>query len=172
MELVLLAALANQSHSLALDSMKKFLIIVFVMSCVSAFAGDVYRIRFMDLATKKPIVRTPVTFVPRVMIEKSADSERWGLNAKFLRKISTDHRGDILLKKAELEELTHEGAVTCDGEPDDYSTFAVGRSPIKRLKPNQPASFHISYFTSKGRVRGLVYLNKDDINHVWLDKTK
>jgi hypothetical protein len=128
--------------------------------------GATYRLRLVELASKKPVVTTLVILVPRVILLKAAPGTP-DPNLEYALKLTTDDNGILYLGEERLRQLFSyfkggSGYIDCTVE--GFSRFTIEYNPISK-------KYLLTVFDENNRVRSLnnQFLIKGKIVELFLD---
>jgi hypothetical protein len=149
--------------------MKRFILSLLLAAAVisSVQAEDVYRIRFLDAATLKPIAVKVFQLIPIRIIEKRAlNDNRPDPNLQFAESFTSDADGNLSLPETALTRLTAAGKNAVTGHCDGYARFGYSREHF----PPSPPTFTFHTMRAKsGRVCASLLLSSTESNLILLE---
>ena len=146
---------------------RQIIVLVGLFLCIGVQAEDSFRLLFVDVRTLHPVVRKPITFIPRRIIQKGDGEEN--PNMQFAKTISTDFRGEMILTKTLFKELCDSGV--CDSKIDGYTSIVLCEEPIGGSKTeffHKVIAFH-ALGTRDGPLRSHTFLSSGVLNTILLN---
>jgi len=151
----------------------RWVLILFLIALVGCAKRDVVsiddaacRLRLVEFASKKPIVTTSVTLIPRVILLKAKPGAP-NPNLEYALTLATDENGILYLDETKLRKLfgrfSTNGNVDCNVK--GFSRFLIGYNSISE-------KYSLTVFDKNNRVRSsdAPFLVKGKVVELFLDK--